>query len=149
LAVVLDDSGDLAGAVANYCRAIEVDPKKVEAHYNLGNVLGIQGDSAGAVVSYHRAIELEPNFAEAHCNVGHMLLAQGRFAESLAAYRRGHELGNSKPGWKYPSGQWVRHAERLVELDVRLPRILRGDQRAADADRLDLIDLCTRKPLYT
>src|SRR5262249_19228409 len=49
----------------------------------------------------------------------------------------------------YPSAQWVRHAERLVELDGQLPALLRGEAQPAAADLLVLADLCARcKRLY-
>jgi serine/threonine-protein kinase len=75
--------------------------------------------------------------------LGDALRAQGRFAESLEAYRHGHALGSKRPGWPYPSAQWVRVAERLADLDARLPSFLKGDAQPADAgERLALAQIC-------
>jgi serine/threonine-protein kinase len=72
-----------------------------------------------------------------------VLARQGKFAEALAAVRRGHELGSKRPGWRYPSAQWVRQAERDVELDAKLPQFLNGQAQPADAaERLELARLC-------
>jgi hypothetical protein len=61
----------------------------------------------------------------------------------LAELREGHKLGSEQPGWKYPSAKWVRRAEALVELDARLPAILRGEQQPKDnRDRLNFAMLC-------
>src|SRR5262249_8034854 len=60
--------------------------------------------------------------------------------------KRGHELGAKRPGWRYPSAQWVRDAEHLVALDRKLRAVLRGEARAADpAEQLGLARLCALK----
>src|SRR5262249_30229386 len=64
---------------------------------------------------------------------------------SLAAYQKGHALGSRTYGWRYPSADWIKAAERLVELDRKLPAVLRGAaQPAGNAERLALSDLCRR-----
>src|SRR5262249_15051275 len=79
----------------------------------------------------------------AHCNLGGALEQKGLFAEALIYRRRGHELGSKRPRWPYPSAQWVRNCERLMELDGKLPAILSGQKQAADtAERLPLALLC-------
>jgi serine/threonine-protein kinase len=84
--------------------------------------------------------------AEAHCNLGLALQNQGKFTHALAALRRGHELGSQKPAWPYPSANWVRRGERLVALESRLPTVLKGDMRAADAvESLGLAEVCGYK----
>jgi tetratricopeptide (TPR) repeat protein len=149
----LYDKGDLEGAVAASRRAIAIDPKLTEAHYNLGNALKAQGDVASAVAAYHRAITIAPKLAEAHCNLGHALQEQGHFRAALEALQRGHQLGSSQPRWRdraYPSADWVRHCQRLADLEGRLPAILQGDDRPRGAaERLTLAQLCRRyKQLY-
>jgi tetratricopeptide (TPR) repeat protein len=118
------------------------------AHTNLGNALRAKGQPHEAITAYRKAIELNPGDAEAHCNLGDALRDQGQCADALAALRRGHELGRQRPSWRYQSGQWVRHAERLVELDRKLPAVLAGEARPADADEgLLLADLCRQYKL--
>jgi hypothetical protein len=58
---------------------------------------------------------------------------------------RGHALGSRLPRWPYPSARWVQEAERLVVLDGRLPAVLRGVVRPADAaECLAFALLCQR-----
>jgi serine/threonine-protein kinase len=78
-------------------------------------------------------------------------MAQGRFAEALDALKRGHELGSRRPGWGYPSGDWVRQCEQLVDLNARLNQILRGEiPPAGAAGRLALARVCqAHKNRYT
>jgi eukaryotic-like serine/threonine-protein kinase len=51
-------------------------------------------------------------------------------------------LGSRQKGWRYPSEAWVRAARRLVDLEAKLPAILKGETTAKDpAERLALADL--------
>jgi serine/threonine protein kinase/Flp pilus assembly protein TadD len=130
------------------CRkAIEIDPHLAGAHYNLGLILQNQRRLPEAEAAYRKAIELNPGFAEAHFNLGHTLREQGRFADALEALKKGHEFGSP---WGYPSAQWVRETERLVELDAKLPKVLKGELQPADiGERLALADMCLEyKALY-
>jgi tetratricopeptide (TPR) repeat protein len=130
-------------------KAIELKPDFANAHYNLGNVLIEKGHVSEALAAWRRAIELNPELAEAHCNLGVALQRQGEFTPALAALKRGHELGSRRPDWPYPSARWLRECKRLVELDERLPAILRGETQPADAaERNEYAHLCYCKKLY-
>jgi serine/threonine-protein kinase len=130
-------------AEAEFRQALRLDPDLPEAHYNLGNALLGQGRPKEAEDEWRQALRLKPDYPEAHCNLGQMLKQQGRFEEALACLKRGHELGPNQPGWRYPSAQWVRDAERLVALDRKLAAILKGKGQPADvAERLALARFC-------
>jgi serine/threonine-protein kinase len=146
LGVVLAAKGRLDEAVAEYRRAIALDPKLAEPHYNLGLALHRKERLDEALTEYRQAVRLKPDCAEAHCNLGLVLQQQGRFDEALACLRRGHELGSKQPGWRYPSSQWVRNAERLLALDTKLPAILTGEAAAANlGEAIALAEMC-RQP---
>jgi hypothetical protein len=66
----------------------------------------------------------------------------GKFGESLESLEKRHALGSKQPGWRNLSEDWVRDARRLVELEPRLPAILKGEATPKDsAERLALADL--------
>jgi serine/threonine protein kinase/Tfp pilus assembly protein PilF len=117
-AILCDVKRDYDGAIACFRTALALDPKFAVAHHNLGEALRHKGQGDQAIVSFRTAIALDPKNAEWHCNLGEALARQGRFAESLEAYKRGHELGTKQPGWRYPSADWVRNAERLAALET-------------------------------
>src|SRR5439155_24808782 len=95
---------------------------------------------------YREAIRLKEDWPEAHCNLGDALMQQGQFRQAVPEFRLGHELGSKNPRWLYPSAQWLRNAERLAQLDMRLPRILKGEDRPADAaERVQLGWLCQQQ----
>jgi serine/threonine protein kinase len=130
---------------------VALDPKYESAQRNLGKALRENGKIDEAIFVFQTVTSLNPDSAEAHCDLGDVLFRQGRFVEALAARRRGHELGSKSPGWRYPSGEWVRKAELLVELDAKLPKILNGEVQPADAaERIALAQMCQKdfKKLY-
>jgi serine/threonine-protein kinase len=154
LGLALQSKGRLDEAIAEYREAIEINenlPKvHCKAHYNLGNALREKGDFPGAIAEYRQAIALDPDYAFAHCNLGLALWRyQGEFRQALEELRRGHELGAKDSRWRYPSAQWVRQCERLVELDTRLPDFLAGNATpASPAERIELAGLCSLKRLH-
>jgi tetratricopeptide (TPR) repeat protein len=74
--------------MAEYRRAIALDPKKAKAHNNLGNALQAKGDLDGAIAAYRKAIALDPNDAERRYNLGNALLAKGDLDGAIGTYRR-------------------------------------------------------------
>jgi tetratricopeptide (TPR) repeat protein len=85
---VLMDSGDIAGATAEWRRASEIDPGLSQAWNQLGNVALVQGDLAGAESSYRRAISTPVVIPDANYNLGLVLERTGRPADALEQYRR-------------------------------------------------------------
>jgi tetratricopeptide (TPR) repeat protein/serine/threonine protein kinase len=142
-------TGRPAEAIAAYQKAIALDRGLVAAHFNLGVVYQKQGKLDEAVAAYRQTILLKPDHAMAHANLGSIFLQQGRFAEGLAARRLSNELGSKDPNWRFPSARYVREAERLVELDGRLPAVLKGEVAPVNsAERLEFARVCYFKRLY-
>jgi tetratricopeptide (TPR) repeat protein len=139
----MHDKGQVDEAIAEYREAIRLKKDLAEAHNNLGNALRGKRQLDEAIAECREAIRLKKDLAEAHNNLGVALHGKGQFAEALTSLRRGHELGSKNPRWPYPSAQWVRDCERLVQIDDKLPAILNGQKQPADtAERLALAQLC-------
>jgi tetratricopeptide (TPR) repeat protein len=139
LGIALAQQGKLNEASAAYRKALALSPDYAEVRYNLGTALLQQGKLDEAIAEYRRAIALKPDYAEAHCNLGHALRGQGQFSQALEELRHGHELGCKHPNWRYPSAEWVRHCQRLVELDDKLRGFLDGKATPASAaERIEL-----------
>ncbi len=102
-----------------------------------------QGQADQAIAELREAIRLKGDYAEAHCNLGNILLMQGRAREAVNELRQGHELGSKDPHWSNPSAQWLQNAERVADLDARLPALLKGEQQPKDArECLALAQIC-------
>jgi eukaryotic-like serine/threonine-protein kinase len=145
----LQDQGELHEAIAEFRSAIRLEPDFAEAHYLLGNTLMRQGELEKASTAFREALRHKPEYAEAHCNLGHVFFRQGRFADALAELKQGHKLGSRDPTWKYPSDAWVRQAERLVEMERKLPLIVSGHDKPADvAESLAYAQMCYNKRIH-
>jgi serine/threonine-protein kinase len=146
LGVTLYARGRLDEAIACFGKAVALDPKRALAHHNLGNALAARGQLDEAVASFRQAIALGPKHANAHGALGQVLLHQGRFAEARDAFARAAELlPENHPHRDFASRQ-VRQCARLVELERRLPGLLRGVDRPASArEGLELAEVCRFK----
>jgi serine/threonine-protein kinase len=144
----LQSKGQTDEAIAAFRRAVRLRPSWATAHANLGFALYAQGELEAAHTAYQQALRLRPDFAGVYTNLGLLLRARGELRASLAAYQRGHELGSKDPNWSYPSAQWVRDAQRFVELDSKLAAVLSGDARAESPEQcVGFAQLCSFKDL--
>lgn len=113
------DASLVPGAIADFERAVVLDPRYALAHVGLGNARFWQYEmsrarnqpDAGlltrALDHVQRAIELERDLAEAHATFAFLLVSAGRFGEARAAARRAVAL---EPGY------WGHHF-RLAHAD--------------------------------
>jgi tetratricopeptide (TPR) repeat protein len=115
-------------------RARRSFPAVWAADGNAGYRLVERGYPDEAVLYLSRAALAMPlGWADISCYLGLALTRQGRYTEALGPLRLGHRLGSTQAGWSRPSARWVREAERGLELDALLPKVLRGEAEAPDA----------------
>jgi len=95
LEAVLKQTNRMTEAAVAGQKAVEINPRDVEAHNNLGVTLQELGRLAEAEASYKQAIALKPEYTEAHSNLGVTLKDLGRLNEAEASYRQAITL---KPG---------------------------------------------------
>jgi tetratricopeptide (TPR) repeat protein/tRNA A-37 threonylcarbamoyl transferase component Bud32 len=148
---VLRDKGQLDEAIAHYRKATTLNKDFAVAHHNLGSALAARGKLDEAICEYRLAIRIQEDYAEAHCRLGLSLLQKGLYPQAVDELGRGHELGIQKSHWSLPSANWLRDAERLADLDARLPALIDGEELPKDSgERLVLARLCQQphKKLY-
>jgi DNA-binding winged helix-turn-helix (wHTH) protein/tetratricopeptide (TPR) repeat protein len=102
------DAAVVPSAIADFERAVALDPRYAAAHVGLGNARFFlyemsrarsQPDGAllaRAIDHVRRAIELERDLAEGHATLAFLLVSAGRSVEALAAARRAVAL---EPGY--------------------------------------------------
>ncbi|PYK18874.1 MAG: hypothetical protein DME55_05765, partial [Verrucomicrobia bacterium] len=81
-------NGDRNGAIADFSRAVELDPKSVSAIYNRGITRLQKGDYEGAITDLSRAIELSPNTADYYNDRGLAKLRKQDNDGALADFTR-------------------------------------------------------------
>ena len=157
------DASQVARAIADFERAVALDPRYPLAHVGLGTARFWQYEMsrarnqpdvallARAIDPVRRAIELAGDLAEAHATLSYLLVGAGRFDEAQSAARRAVHLDPAYWGHHYRLGhaQWgedrLRALARAMELypdfpfahfETAMVHIARGDlDRAASVLR--------------
>jgi tetratricopeptide (TPR) repeat protein len=94
-----DGLGQYDKAIADYNKALELDPTHIFAYNNRGNVFAILGQYDKAIADYNRAIQLNPHYASPYNGRGNAYLFQGEFSRALAEFNRALEI---EPGYASP-----------------------------------------------
>ena len=84
--------GDLDGAIADFTRAIQLDPKDDAPYYNRAQAKRLKKDAAGAIADYTRAIELGSTNPAAYNNRGNARAENNDRDGAIADYTRAIEL---------------------------------------------------------
>ena len=85
-ALALQQAGDNAAALAQWKKALEIDPKDARANNGIGIALSLSGDSDGAIAYLSKATQINPDFFEAYYNLGLELAKKNRVNEAIAAW---------------------------------------------------------------
>ena len=84
--------GDTNGAMAEFNRVIELDPKYIDAYPNRAFLRQARGDLDGAIADYTKAIELKPGHVLAYSNRGNTRQLKGDLDGAVADYTKAIEL---------------------------------------------------------
>jgi serine/threonine-protein kinase len=150
LGMALSQQQKPAAAEAYFRKAIDLQADYAVAYHNLGTALGQQRKYAEAEAACRKAIDLQPGFAPAHFNLAEALMEQARFEEALAFMRMGNELLPARDPLRERTRQLLQRCERYMALEARLPAILRGAEKPANAaEQIEFAELCLLKQLDT
>ncbi|MBI2917515.1 MAG: tetratricopeptide repeat protein [Chloroflexi bacterium] len=92
------EAGDHKEAIADYTRAIQLDPKDAAAYNNRGIAYRKLGQPKEAIADYTRAIQLDPKDAAACNNRGYAYQALGMGKEAQADFARAEKLRKAQGG---------------------------------------------------
>lgn len=85
--------GDYETIIADFERAVAIDPRNASALNWRGLAYGNVGDPKTSLASFSRCLQVEPYYAPCLANQVAVLAAMGRDQEALAAYRRALDAG--------------------------------------------------------
>ena len=163
LGMCLQARGRLDEAMAEFRRAIELDPKSWPwPTTQLGECLQARAELDEAMAEYRRAIELDPKGAPTPAR--HVLQAgparrgdrrspaaelassrgpqPGRCAVEPSTRPHGRTEPSAAPAYGREHGLAEKLCERMLALDARLPALLQAKERPAAAELLELARLC-------
>ena len=85
--IAYSDKGLYDQAIADYTKALELNPKDADAYYNRGLAFRKQGLYDQAIADYTKTLELNPKDAEAYYNKALACEDGGRIKEAIEAYQ--------------------------------------------------------------
>ena len=88
------ENGKHYGAISDYTKAIEINPKDYQAYFNRGWNKGEIKDYYGAISDYTKAIAINPQYGKAYNNRGNAKYSIGDKKGSCDDYKKAISLGN-------------------------------------------------------
>lgn len=85
-ALALQQNGDNIGALAEWKKALELDPNDARANNGIAIALSVSGDSDDAITYLRKATQINSDFFEAYYNLGLELVKKDRINEAIDAW---------------------------------------------------------------
>jgi tetratricopeptide (TPR) repeat protein len=93
------ERGYVETAIACFTKAIEINPKCLEAYLRRGYLYNfLEGEAKKAIADFTKAIELSPNNLEAYCNRGLAYRSKEDCDQAIADYTRAIQINQKDPG---------------------------------------------------
>ena len=124
---------DLQAAELNYIKALDIDPKFLEAHINLGNIQHEFKSFEKAVASYEQAIELSPDNIHANYNMGVTLLENNCHERACKYFNKVLKLDPDNPKAANNLGLGLLKAQQWEEAKKAFKKAISLDTDFAEA----------------
>ncbi|MEW6302891.1 MAG: tetratricopeptide repeat protein [Verrucomicrobiota bacterium] len=103
---------DWDGAIADYTRAIELDPKKATAYVSRASAKEAKGDFTGAVADWSQVIQLQPNSSYWYLVRSTARRKAGDLSGAIADASQSLQLPGNHPSSAYKNRAYARHMQR-------------------------------------
>ncbi len=128
--------GKVPEAIADFEKAIALDPESPDVYNTAGAVLFETGAVARAESALRRAIQLQPNSAPAHGNLANLLSATNRFEEARVHFEAALRYKENYNGARYNYALALTKVNRLSDAQAQVEAILAGAPGSAGAHEL-------------
>ncbi len=88
VAVDLMGKNQYVPAIAQWKKALEMDPEDAKARYNLASCLHSAGQFDDAMAQYQKSLEINPENAKALTNLGVLLAGKGKLDEAIDHFKK-------------------------------------------------------------
>lgn len=89
-------TGDVDGAIDDYGKALELDPRMVATSVNRADLLSRRGRDAEALREFRRAVRLAPTVWQAWVGLAQVLLKREEYSEAIEAIKRGQQTAPAR-----------------------------------------------------
>jgi len=129
------DRGDRAGALADFSRAIALNPADTFSLNDRAGMLRAAGDLAGALHDLTAAIRADPRFALSYDNRGHIYKQQRKYAAAIRDYSHAIRLQRGYVSALFNRGLAFKAQGKLAHAIADYSRAIRFDGRHVGAYR--------------
>jgi tetratricopeptide (TPR) repeat protein len=131
-------AGDLAAAEREFNHLLEQNPKSMDLHLRLGEILRLKGDTQASIALLKKAHAMQPNHIGVNMQLGLTLDSAGMKRESIPYYENTLKAGGDNP--VALNNVAFMYAEEGRELDLALTYAQKARQRLPDnADVADTL----------
>ena len=136
LARVFARAGKPDEAIANYQKALQIDPQSAVVHFNLGSLMGMRGNIEQSKLHLEQAVKFDPNYAEAYSNLGNVQLMLGSTKEASASYRKALELNPGFDDTRFNLGMALLRGKEFKDAIEQFQIIVKKNPENAEAQFL-------------
>jgi tetratricopeptide (TPR) repeat protein len=95
-ALIYDKKGQYDQAIADYNKAIEINPGDAMAYHNRALIYDKKGQYDQAIADYNKTIKINPRFILAYKNRGAVMMKLGNRKMACSDWKQACELGDCK-----------------------------------------------------
>jgi tetratricopeptide (TPR) repeat protein/2-polyprenyl-3-methyl-5-hydroxy-6-metoxy-1,4-benzoquinol methylase len=122
-------------AIDYYQIAIKLNPKFVEAHYNMASALQKKGDLKGAIKAYKQAVLIKPDYADAFYNLANTLKDMGELGAAIKSYKQAIKINTNLHNAHNNMGNALKDMGKLTAAIESYKRAIKINSSHEDAYR--------------